>query len=270
MRISVIALIVSTLIAPLTAMETESSLSFAHRAVETYPNGMGSLPVEEVLSALPIIPTAIEKEATEFYTTHKEFIDAAVTFPAYENYKNARAHRTQKATDLGNMSNYNTTLFFPSKKAVVKIASYDSKLRNRLASCGYDPFNPEVLTTEEKLKDAFAWEGPVIQHITIAIAQRLLEQHKTEVVEPLPTWLYHLPGKSTDLDDDNYITIQQAIPTSFQRFDKLSMEEKKSFLQNLDLAELYKTFKYIHCAFPTTDNLWINTSTHKIMLPDTE
>lgn len=261
---------------PLTCMEivTPYKSEFVHAPRTEYPADIGYMPVEKVLEETTDMPPDMKEEADQFFKAHPEIVQEWCTIPTKDS-KSKYAAMILKAHELGNMSTHNIALYTSNNKSVVaKIAGWDSRIRSNISSLGYDPY-----TFQKDRKDEVAsiYEQankfhPTMQHITYAIGQTLLQKfnEKSNTVQSLPTYLFHLPEQPTDLGDSHWVAIQKAIPTGYIQFTSLTLQEKKEFLSELDLSEFYATIKYLHYAFPSEDNLWVNTNEGKIILPDLE
>ncbi len=242
---------------------------FQHAREQEYPEGIGYLPIKKVLECLPPIPPNHNENVQDFLSKNPIVKQLCQLPPISSPYDFIHHCVEQKdhAKKLGNMSKTNIALKI--KESVIKIASSTSRIRNNISSLGYDPYvttwveNPELI-------EAAALFKPTMQHITGAIGQHVLGNSNSKVIEKLPTWLYHLKDKPKDLDDSNYLVVQEAIPATFSQFSKLQFSQKIQFIKKLDLAEFYTAIKYGQVWDPSEDNLWVNTENGKIMLPDTE
>jgi hypothetical protein len=253
-----------------------SIFEFKHAPLEKYPDGIGYFPVEEVIADNELfdVPEAIRSDAEKLVDANPDVRDWC-TIPTDQNQFIILSQKMKsKSTSLGNMSKNNVVVWTSNDKtSVIKIANLHSRLRNNWSSIGYDPYKLEPKTLGSNFEKAVTFK-PTMQHVTHAIAQKLLKKHNSDIIEYLPTWLYSVrngfEGQPYELDDANYIVVQAAIPASFHQFSSLSTTEKKAFLEKLNLKKFYAAIKYIHYAFPSEDNLWVNTENGKVVLPDLE
>jgi hypothetical protein len=239
--------------------------TFKHAPREKYPAEIGYCPIEEVLTTVEPIPDDVKKDVDVFLKENPAIIEYC-RMPQ-DPSDLIQHHNNQKAVP-GNMSKSNITLYTSTKKSVIKIAHVMSRIRTIASSQGLDPY--QIKYDGSTLPKIFSFEGPTLQHTTIPIAASLLEKFNPDGVQGVPTWFYHLPGNSTELDDRNYIAVQQALPHNFKQFSLLSTEEKKDFCNNFDLEGFYGALKYIHYAFPSEENLWVDIKNYHLALPDLE
>lgn len=212
---------------------------FKHAPEQIYPDGFRFIPVDEIPTTLEIIPDEVREEIDLIYNSKPSYI----------------ANFRPEATRIIHTSNH--TLYF---------AGMPEYPHNIISSLGYDPYQPKTHPADinERVEK---YSGPVIHRCTIAIAQHLLKEQQFKSIKPIPTWLYHIPGKPVEIDDANFALVQQQIPNSFKQLCKLSDQEKKSFFENADLEEIYLAIRTISYAFPDQEHIWINPETHELIFP---
>lgn len=209
---------------------------FEHRKEEQYPQGMEFIPVHDVLTTIEPIPD-----------------DTKARFE--------KIVQKQRALLL-NIPRKDVPL--TAEKETLYISGLEARARTMVSSLGHDPYQkiPDNITAD-------SLTGPVIHHCTIAVSQHILKRLGLKTVKALPSWLYQIDQSCPDLDDRNYLLVQQPIPDNFKQFAKLPEGKKKKFLREMDMDEFYTALKAIHYAFPDENNIYVNLDDHEIMMPRT-
>ena len=202
---------------------------FKHKELQEYPEGLGFIPVQDVLATIEPMPAK----------TKEQYDEKGVT-------------RTVELIGLPERDIFNNNMY---------ISGNDARKKNRISSMGYDPYQRNF-----PAYPGADYQGPVIHHCTIAIAQHLLKKSGSKKVVALPSWLYHLQDRPDELSDENYLLVHAKIPAAFKAFKNLTSEEKKDFIRD-NLADFYTAIRYIHYAFPDENNLFVNPDDNTFMLP---
>ncbi len=241
------------------------SIEPLYAARQDYPKTFGYVPLEELVAKSDPMPEMVHDVVTTWYEANPNF-----------------AQESNTTVALG--------------KCVIKNAGTRNTLITKISSLGYDPYGIELdpqkylnhlkkdkTLSEEEIEqkiqthahkraqiitDAKIKKIDVQQALSSLAGYRILKQANNSLVQPVGTYVYHKPGHSADLTDENYLVVQDRAPDQFKLFSTLLQEEKMQLVASIDIEELFKAVKNGCLWDPSENNIWTNG--HTILITDLE
>ncbi len=241
--------------------------------VQIYPEGLGAVPCDVILKSATDMPEPLRNEVTRWIQNNNKLVSKLLTMPTLTSTTMLKAFKNSLAAEIKdiNLSKHNYIFDIASQQtpAVIKIAGIPSRISSRISSLGYDPHAGKWCKRDDLIYHATRKAIPTQQHITGAATQILLNKLQSDLVLPVNTYLYHIPGRPETCDDSNYLVVQEKL-AGYTPFASLDDALKREFLASLPLAEWYRAIKFANLWNISEDNIWVHEDMDKIAYPDGE
>ncbi len=241
--------------------------------LQIYPEGLGAVPCEEILKTAPDMPKQLHQEVTRWIQNNNSLISKLLIIPILNSsdmLKDFKKSLSDEIKDI-NLSKHNYIFDINSEiaPAVIKISGLSSRITSIISSLGHDPHHGKWRNRNDLIYQATRTTIPTQQHIAGAATQMLLDKMQSNLISPVNTYLYHIPGRPETCDDRNYLIVQEKL-IGYRPFSSLDVALKRKFLTSIPLAELYRAIKFANLWDISEDNLWVHEDMNKVAYPDGE
>lgn len=219
---------------------------------------------EELLATAPALPASLAERTATWCSEHPDLCAYPATFAISEATKTFLAG--------ANKSSSNIVVPLTQEGAVVKIAGLSNIFRETMSTLGQDPYRfgaVEELGGETTIIER-AKTVRRFQAVSALAYHRLLRQFTSSPLQSPDTFVYHISGKPAELDDRNYLLIQEGLPTTVVPLGKLPETERKEVIDGMDLGELYAVLKKVGLWNLHAQNLGVDTATKQFWVSDLE
>ncbi len=218
---------------------------------------------EELLATAPAMPELLAQRVTAWCGEHPDLSAYPATLTISEAAKVFLAG--------ANKSNSNVVVPFTEEGAVVKLAGLSNVFREAISTQGKDPWSlgaVEELGGKAAILDK-AKQMRRFQAVSALAYDRLLRKEAYSLKSP-GTFVYHITERPTELDDRNYLLIQEGLPATVVPFGTLPERECAEVIDNMNLEELYTVLKKVGLWNLHAQNLGVDTATKQFWVSDLE
>ena len=220
--------------------------------------------LEELLATAPAMSEALAQRVTAWCGEHPDLCAYPATLKI--------STETRGYLERENKSCSNIVVPFTEEGGVVKLAGPSNILREAISTEGQDPWSHGAI--EELGGQAAILERAKtyrrFQAVSALAYHRLLRQLTDSPLRSPDTFVYHISGRPTELDDRNYLLVQEGLSTTVVPFGKLSELERTEVVGNMNLEELYAVLKKVGLWNLHAQNLGVDTAKKQFWVSDLE
>lgn len=217
---------------------------------------------EDLLKNSPAIPESLAQQAKSWCNEHLDLCEYPTSLTMTSEVKSY--------VSSVNKSRYNLALPIPS--GVVKLAGLSNILRETMSTLGKDPYSSGAI---EELggKEAILEQAKTIrrfQAVSAVAYYRLLHNLDSTILKFPGTFAYNISGKPAELDDKNYVIVQESLPPTVIALADLEEKERTEIINGLDVDGLYAVFKKAGLWNLHSKNLLIDPKNKQLWTSDLE
>ncbi len=190
------------------------------------------------------MPKSLAHQATAWCEEHVDLCNYPATLTVQPT--------TKTFIEQENLSQTNIVVPFTPHGDVIKIAAPGNVFCETVSRLGINPYDPNELQKlggpKEVIMEPVLTRATTIRRFKAVSAvayYRLMSQLESNYVQSPKTFAFHIPWKLEELDDRNYLVVQEALSKTVIALGNLPEPERTEIIGGLDTKALYGVLKKI-------------------------